>query len=420
MDNRNSTMKHLKVFGFLVLVFTLFSGVITACNSGVEPEVKTEIKSGDDQIPQMEIRAAAERTAAYFRYLKDKKIAIVANPSSLVDNVHLLDTLIGAGFDVDRVLAPEHGFRGKAEAGEHVESGTDSKTGVKVVSLYGRNRKPSTEDLQGLDVVVFDLQDVGVRFYTYVSTMHYVMEKCAEMGITFMVLDRPNPNGFYIDGPVLDEKYKSFIGMHKVPLVHGMTLGEFALMINGEGWLRNGMKADLKVIPVDNYTHDSFYELPVAPSPNLPNMKSVYLYPSLGLFEGTMMSIGRGTDFPFQVIGHPALDTGSFYFTPRSIPGASMYPKHEAKECRGWDLRDTAVALRDQKKLHMSWILATYKRVNGNMYFKNFFFKLSGNELLRNKIEEGWTEEQIRQSWQKDINDFKKIRRKYLLYPDFE
>lgn len=421
MDNRNSMMKHLRVFSFLVLVFSLFSGITVACNSVNEPDGAMGNKSGDEQIPQMEIRPAAERTEAYFRHLKDKKIAIVANPSSLVGNVHLLDTLLGAGFDVNRVLAPEHGFRGKAEAGEHVESGTDSKTGVKVVSLYGRNRKPSTEDLQGVDMVIFDLQDVGVRFYTYVSTMHYVMEKCAEMGITFMVLDRPNPNGFYIDGPVLDEKYKSFIGMHKVPLVHGMTLGEFALMINGEGWLNNGMKADLKVIPVDNYTHDSFYELPVAPSPNLPNMKSVYLYPSLGLFEGTMMSIGRGTDFPFQVIGHPALDTGSFYFTPRSIPGASKYPKHEGNECRGWDLRDTALALRDQKKLHLGWIMSSYKLVNGgNMYFKNFFYKLSGNELLRKKIEEGWTEEQIRQSWQKDINDFKKIRRKYLLYPDFE
>ncbi|MFO8054672.1 MAG: DUF1343 domain-containing protein [Bacteroidales bacterium] len=407
----------MKIFTGGLCMLMVFSAAMASCNFSPGPELHND--QGGKKIRR--IIPAAERTAEYFSMVSGKTVALVANPGSRSGGVHLLDTLLSAGIRVDRVLAPEHGFRGEAEAGEHVDGGVDEKTGVKVVSLYGRNRKPSSEDLKGIDLVIFDIQDVGVRFYTYLSTMHYVMDKCAEMDIEFMVLDRPNPNGFYIDGPVLDTKYSSFVGLHEVPLVHGMTPGEFALMIEGEGWLTGGRKLELKVITVENYTHNRYYDLPVAPSPNLPNMKSVYLYPSLGLFEGTIMSIGRGTDMPFQVVGHPGLKQRDIAFTPRSIPGASKNPKHKGEICHGWDLRDTALALREQKEIHLSWLIDSYEQLKKDYsYFNHFFYKLSGNNTLRKKIEAGWTEEKIRQSWEKDIEDFKKIRKRYLLYPDFE
>lgn len=411
--------KYLVYLSAVLILFPVIMVLAPACNGSTEADRQSP--SSDSLIKEPQILPAAYNTGAYIPYLRNKKAALVANPTSRINEIHLLDTLLAAGIDVERVLAPEHGFRGEAEAGEHVQSGTDKKTGVRIISLYGSNRKPTTDDLAGIDIVIFDIQDVGVRFYTYISTMHYVMERCAEMGIEFMVLDRPNPNGHYIDGPVLEPQYSSFIGMHPVPLVHGMTPGEFARMINGEGWLENNMKVELKVIPVENYDHNDHYLLPVAPSPNLPNMKSIYLYPSLGLFEGTVMSIGRGTDMPFQVVGHPRLDTGMIYFTPRSIPGVSKHPKHEGTKCRGWDLRDTAMALRDQKKLHLQWLIDSYSRLNaGDDYFRSFFYKLSGNNKLRNKIEQGWTEKQIKESWQQELEEFLVIRKKYLLYPDFE
>lgn len=393
------------------------TGFTSACH---QKDMDTEPNSQAPEDDTVKIVPAANRTSLYFPTLKGKTIALVANPGSRVNGVHLLDTLMAGNFDVDRVLAPEHGFRGKAEAGEHVKSGVDTKTGVQVISLYGRNRKPKTEDLQGIDLVIFDIQDVGVRFYTYISTMHYVMEKCAEMGIEFMVLDRPNPNGFYVDGPVLDKKYQSFVGMHEIPLVHGMTPGELAGMINEEGWLQDQIKVDLQVIPVENYTHDRYYELPVAPSPNLPNMKSIYLYPFLGLFEGTPVSIGRGTEMPFQVIGHPEFDSTNFSFTPHSIPGASMHPKHKNIQCYGWDLRDTALDLRNQKKIHLTWLIQAYNELDqGEQFFKSFFQKLSGTDNLKRQIIEGKTEKQIRDSWKEELDEFKKMRKKYLLYPDF-
>ncbi|MGM0647523.1 MAG: exo-beta-N-acetylmuramidase NamZ family protein [Bacteroidota bacterium] len=400
--------------------FFFFYGIMmtaTACDMHVSKESSGKIQQNDPA----KITPAAERTAQYFPLLKGKTIGIVANPASRIGGVHLLDTLLNAGFDVDRVLAPEHGFRGEAEAGEHVDSGEDPKTGVQIISVYGKNRKPSISDLQGLDMVIFDLQDVGVRFYTYISTMHYVMERCAEMGIEFMVLDRPNPNGFYMDGPVLNEQYQSFIGMHPIPLVHGMTTAELAKMINGEGWLSDRIQVKLTVIPVANYTHDSLYQLPIAPSPNLPNMKAVYLYPSLGLFEGTPMSIGRGTVFPFQVVGHPELEQGGFQFTPRSVPGASRYPKHQDETCFGWDLRDTSLALANERKIHLHWLIQSYlKSANQDYFFKPFFNKLAGNATLKQKIRQGWSEEKIRQSWQEELNAFQQKRSGYLLYPDFQ
>lgn len=400
---------------FIAGLWLLITGFTAACNQDNKAfEQNSQVQDTLKIIP------AANRTTQYFPKLKDKTIALVANPTSRVNEVHLLDTLLAANIDVDRVLAPEHGFRGKAEAGEHVKSGVDTKTGVQVISLYGSNRKPKTEDLQGVDLVIFDIQDVGVRFYTYISTMHYVMEKCAEMGIEFMVLDRPNPNGFYVDGPVLDKKHSSFVGMHEIPLVHGMTPGELAEMINEEGWLQEQIKVDLQVIPVKNYSHDQLYDLPVAPSPNLPNMKSIYLYPFLGLFEGTPVSIGRGTEMPFQVIGHPEFDSSNISFTPRSIPGVSKHPKFKDEQCYGWDLRDTAIDLRDQRKLHLNWLIHAYNKLDQKeQFFKPFFQKLSGTDKLKEQIIQGKTEDQIRKSWENELTEFKKLRKKYLLYPDF-
>ena len=399
----------------IIIIAVLF---ISGCASATDSE-ELAGESGQDSTSYQEIIPAAERTEEYLPLLKNKRVALVVNPSSRIDETHLLDFMLSSGITVKRVLAPEHGFRGDAEAGEHVKSGVDQKTGIPIVSLYGKNRKPREQDLNQIDLVVFDIQDVGVRFYTYISTMHYVMETCADLDIEFMVLDRPNPNGFFVDGPVLDKEHQSFIGMHPIPMVHGMTTGELAQMINGENWLKNEKKVELTVIPVKNYTHNSFYDLPVAPSPNLPNMSSIYLYPSLGLFEGTPVSIGRGTDMPFQVIGSPELDTGSFYFTPKPIPGASMHPKHNGQYCRGWDLRDTAYALRDQKKIHLSWLIETYQRSkNKPEFFRPFFFKLCGNKELKQKIVNGWNEKQIRDSWKPELEEFSKIRKKYLLYPD--
>jgi uncharacterized protein YbbC (DUF1343 family) len=288
--------------------------------------------------------------------------------------------------------------------------------------LYGKNKKPQAIDLEGIEIVIFDIQDVGARFYTYISTMTYVMEACAENQIPVIVLDRPNPNGFYVDGPVLEPAFKSFVGLHSVPIVHGMTVGEYARMVNGEGWLENGVKCELSIVSIENYNHANFYELPVKPSPNLPNKYAVYLYPSLCLFEGTIVSVGRGTDFPFQIIGHPGYAIGSYLFTPKSIPGVATKPKYEGMPCLGQNLTDFA---RDMEKLprqlHLSWLTGYYKilKDKGN-FFDNYFEKLAGTAQLRKQIEEGWSEEQIRESWQPGIEKFKKIRKKYLLYPDFE
>ena len=280
------------------------------------------------------VTVGAESISDYIQDLENKKVAVVGNQSSLVNGVHLVDTLISLNIDVVKVFSPEHGFRGKADAGEKVKSGIDSKTGLSIISLYGSNKKPKAEQLKGVDVVLFDIQDVGARFYTYISTLHYVMEACAENNIKLIVLDRPNPNGHYVDGQVLNPKYKSFVGMHQVPVVHGMTIGEYAQMINGENWLKNEIKCDLKVVNVKGWDHTQFYKLPIKPSPNLPNMLSIYLYPSLCFFEGTVVSVGRGTSFPFQVVGHPKFGEATFNFTPKPTSGAK-HTKLENEKCFG-------------------------------------------------------------------------------------
>lgn len=368
---------------------------------------------------QSRIITGAEQTTLYFPLLQNKRIAVVANHTSLIGETHLVDSLLASGFQVVRIFSPEHGFRGNTGAGQTIKNGTDPKTGLPVISLYGKHKKPVSGDLKDVNMVVFDIQDVGARFYTYISTMTYVMEACAENHIPVMILDRPNPNGFYVDGPVLEPEYSSFVGLHPVPVVYGMTIGEYAQMVNGEHWLADSLQCNLTVIPLKNYSHDRFYELPVKPSPNLPNKYAVYLYPSLCFFEGTVVSVGRGTGLPFQVIGHPGYSGGNYQFTPHPVPGAALHPKLEGKTCHGLNLVDYAKKMKQNPpQLHLHWLIDFYKALNDSSgFFNGFFTKLAGTKKLQQQIESGWSEEQIRQSWKPALETFKEIRKKYLLYP---
>lgn len=365
------------------------------------------------------IVTGAERTAYYLPHLMDKRVALVTNQTGQVNGVPLVDTLLSLGVHVVKVFAPEHGFRGQADAGEHVASGVDKRTGLPVVSLYGRHKKPTVRDLEDVDVVLFDIQDVGVRFYTYASTLHYVMEACAEQGRHLMVLDRPDPNGFYVDGPVLDTAHRSFVGMHPVPLVHGMTIGEYAGMINGEGWLQGGVRCTLTVVPCIGYQHGLFYNLPVRPSPNLPNMAAVYLYPSLGLFEGTRVSVGRGTELPFQCIGYPGSTIGNHVFTPRSMPGAKD-PPYKDMACTGMDLSEYGrFFTRLEPQIHLHWLIGFLKEApDREAFFTPFFDQLAGGPALRRALLAGDDEDRIRASWKPDLDAFRAVRARYLLYPD--
>jgi len=368
-----------------------------------------------------EIIVGAERTDVYFPWLEEKSIAIIANQSSMIRQTHLLHTLLNAGFNVKKIFCPEHGFRGDSEAGESFGNDIDQKTGIPVISLYGKNYKPRNSDLNDIDILIFDIQDVGARFYTYISTMTYAMEACAENDITLLVLDRPNPNGFYVDGPVLEKDFSSFVGLHQVPVVHGMTVAEYANMVNGEGWLENKEKCSLKFVKLENYDHNKLYTLPVKPSPNLPNMTSIYLYPSLCLFEGTVISIGRGTTKPFQVIGHPEIKETPFYFVPESIPGVSLNPKFKGQQCFGYDLSDYSIeSHKDSMQLDLSWLIRIYEQLDEkDEFFNSYFNKLAGNSNLQEQIKQGVSGEKIRKSWQEDLERFKQIRKKYLLYEDF-
>ncbi len=365
-----------------------------------------------------EIRPAAELFSVYKSALEDKNVAVVANQASLVEDEHLVDFLLSKKINLVKIFSPEHGFRGKADAGEKVKDGLDFKTKLPIVSLYGKHKKPYPEDLDKVDLVVFDLQDVGVRFYTYLSTLHYIMEACAENNIPLLVLDRPNPNAHYIDGPVLEDDCKSFVGLHPVPIVYGMTIGEYAQMINGEKWLNSGIQCDLTVIPCDNWTRNSIYKLPVKPSPNLPNYKSIQFYPSLCFFEGTVVSAARGTDFPFQAYGHPLLSRTKFEFKPKSIEGASKNPKFKEQVCGGEDLRLIDIeSLREEKQLDLSFLLKAYSELNDKIqFFNSFFEKLAGSKQLRQQIIQGKSEIEIRDSWQDKLEEFKLVRKKYLIY----
>lgn len=364
---------------------------------------------------------AAERTELYLPLLKGKRIAVVANHTSLIGRIHLVDSLLALGVKIERIFCPEHGFRGMDDAGEPVASYKDFRTGLDVISLYGRRKKPDASMLRDVDVVVFDLQDVGVRFYTYLSTMHYVMESCAENNIPMIVLDRPNPNGHYVDGPVLDSSLRSFVGLHPIPIVHGMTLGELARMINGEGWLKNHEQCRLTVIPCGNYTHHSIYTLPVKPSPNLPNMRSVYLYPSTGLFEGTVFSVGRGTPWPFQVLGNPLFPNRGFSFVPVSVIGASKNPPFRNQRCYGIDLRSIpdSESLVRADRINLDWIIEAYRQYpRKDSFFNSYFDLLAGNRMLQKQIKQGLSAGDIRETWKPELAKFVERRKKYLLYPE--
>ena len=364
------------------------------------------------------IRPGAHSTEAYIPLITNKNVGLIVNHTSLIGTTHLVDSLRSRGIRITKIFAPEHGLRGSADAGEVIKDGKDQKTGIPVISIYGDKKKPSVGDLQGLDVLLFDIQDIGVRFYTYISSLHYVMESAAENNIPLIVLDRPNPNGHYIDGPVLDTAgYRSFVGMHPIPVVYGMTIGELAKMINGEKWIDRA--CELTVIPCQNYDHTKSYDLPVRPSPNIPNLRAALLYPGLCFFEGTPVSVGRGTSVPFQVIGHPDYPDKTFSFTPQSVEGA-MHPPLEGKVCYGIDLSHTKVdSLFSSSQMNMSVLLDFYNKLPADKFFNaGWFDKLAGGPGYREAIQRGMAESQIRASWKPGIEAFKIRRAPYLLYAD--
>ena len=406
----------LKFIKNTVLLFLL---VLVSCGNKLKNESshQDEILNQDQNDNQLIV--GANQTDLYLPILNGKRVGIVANQTSVIFHnegyTHLIDSLVSIQVDVMKVFSPEHGFRGKADAGEVIKDGMDTKTGLPIISLYGKNKKPSKEALEGLDMVIFDIQDVGVRFYTYISTLHYIMEACAEQNIPVLILDRPNPNGHYVDGPTLEVEHKSFLGMHPIPLIHGMTIGEYAQMINGEQWLENKVQCDITIIPLKNYTHQSSYSLPIRPSPNLPNDQAIKLYPSLGLFEGTNVNAGRGTEFQFQRYGAPFLDQSSFTFTytPKANFGAK-YPKHKDKLCYGENLETN----NHKNGVTLQWLIKAYKNATDkSLFFKTSSFTLhSGTEKLQQQIEANMPEEEIKKTWQEGINKFKKTRSKYLIY----
>ncbi|WP_142783780.1 exo-beta-N-acetylmuramidase NamZ family protein [Changchengzhania lutea] len=425
-----------KFFKNTVLLFLL---VMISCGSKSKSKDTLSAKH-DDILKQVQndstIIVGANQTETYLYLLKGKRVGIVANQTSVIfkdeelnneqiattsakfrndDYTHLVDSLMSLNIDIKKVFAPEHGFRGTADAGEDVKDGIDTKTNLPIISLHGKNRKPTKEQLKSLDIIIFDIQDVGVRFYTYISTLHYVMEACAEAEIPLLIFDRPNPNGQYIDGPTLEIENKSFLGMHPIPLVHGMTIGEYAQMVNGEKWLTNELKCDIAIIPIKHYTHDAVYSLPIRPSPNLPNDQSIKLYPSLGLFEGTNINAGRGTEFQFQRYGAPFLDKENlkFNYTPVANFGAKN-PKHKNNLCYGEDLKDEEI----NGVMTLKWIIKAYTNSTDKSLFflDSGFTKHAGTDKLQKQIEAGLNEEVIKEGWQEDLKAFKKIREKYLIY----
>ena len=420
VHHKNTILRDMLIRKLSILITFITIGVTCSFSQAIV-QIRNVVKTIKD------VKVGADRTELYFPLLKGKSVAVIANQSSIIGTTHLVDSLISAGINVSKVFCPEHGFRGVVDAGATVKTYKDAKTGLPIISLYGKNKKPSVAHLKDVDIIVFDIQDVGVRFYTYLSTLHYAMEACAENKKYMIVLDRPNPNGYFIDGPTMTNSYNSFLGLINIPLVYGMTIGEYAQMLNGEGLLKGGVKCNLNVVKVKNYSHSDFYELPIKPSPNLPNMASIYLYPSLGLFEGTIVSVGRGTDKPFQIIGHPKLQKSgpskgkpSFSFTPKPKPSAK-YPKHSGKLCYGYNLMDFGEQyMKNTKKIYLFWLIDAYKNTpKGMAFFDENFNYHSGNSTLQNQIKGGVSEADIRKSWELGINKFKLIRKKYLLYPDF-
>lgn len=411
-----------------LLLIAITLSIMTSCKkkSQEQPQEQKQEQSSNEK---ENIIVGANQTEAYLNLLKGKNIALVANNTSVIfknddnkSNQHLLDSLLALGINVNKIFTPEHGLRGVVDAGEVINNEVDEKTGIPIISLYATNNnnssekfKPSAEQLKNVDVLLFDIQDVGVRFYTYLSTLHYIMEACAEHGIPVLVLDRPNPNAHYIDGPILEKEYKSFIGLHPVPIVYGMTIGEYAKMINGEKWLRNGIQSDLTVVPLKNYNHDATYSLPLRPSPNLPNDKSINLYASLCLFEGTNVSCGRGTEMQFQIFGAPDLpsDPYNYNFTPEPNFGAKT-PKHLNQLCHGLDLSKT----KNLNSLNFNWLVDAYKATPDKAQFfrEDSFNRLAGTNKLKEQIEQGLSFDEIKATWQDSLSAFKETRAKYLIY----
>jgi uncharacterized protein YbbC (DUF1343 family) len=409
----------------LILLLNCFCVCLACFSKQLNPESSSETQSAEQQLTMQKDTnplPAAANMKAYLTQLSNKKIALVVNQTSMVNQVHLVDTLQALGCQIMRVFAPEHGFRGQADAGEQIKDGFDKQTGLPIVSLYGSNKKPTVEQMQGIDLILFDIQDVGVRFYTYTSTMTYVMQACAENNVPLLVLDRPNPLGHIVDGPVLEKEQRSFVGLHPVPIIHGLTVAEYAYMINEEGWLEDGLKCPLKWVKCLHYNHSKFYQLPVRPSPNLPNMRSIYLYPHLCLFEGTTTSVGRGTVYPFQQYGHPALTTPDYFFTPKSGPGAKK-PKHQGLDCYGHPFKDVEdTSLQQIKRLQLSYMMKLYQALGEEdkiSFFlaNNFFNKLAGNTDLMQQIKSLMPLEDIYQSWEPKLSNYKNLREQYLLYP---
>lgn len=419
----------MRVIFFKNTLFLTLLLLISCANStgGTNLSIQTEkeeISKEPEAVMETPITVGANRTNEYLPLLKGKNVGVVTNKSGLIfktnphtekESTHLVDSLIASGITISRVFSPEHGFRGTVDAGEKVKDGKDPKTGLNIVSLYGKNKKPTQEQLEGLDIILFDIQDVGVRFYTYISTLTYVIEAAAQKGIPVIVLDRPNPNAHYIDGPTLKKEHSSFLGMHEVPLVYGMTIGEYATMVNGEGWLKNKIKCELTIIKLEHWDYQTKYSLPTRPSPNLPNDKSINLYPSLGFFEGTTINAGRGTEMQFQIFGAPDFSAEYYPFSYVPAPNfGSKNPKHKAKECQGIDLRDQEY----MSRVNLEWLVNAYAASNTkDIFFKTSSFTLhAGNTTLQKQIEQRMTFKEIKRDWIQDLEDFKKIRIKYLLY----
>lgn len=426
----------LNVFKNTVLLFVL---VLISCGNNTKENQESNEENLNPVQDDKTIIVGANKTSEYLPLLNGKHVGIVANQTSVIFTLqqaqgtnsytHLVDSLFALNVNIKKVFSPEHGFRGTADAGEHIKDGKDPKTGIPIISLYGDYKKPKLEQLNdtkkyekdiesgisAIDIMIFDIQDVGVRFFTYISTLHYIMEACAESNIPLIILDRPNPNGQYVDGPTLEKEHQSFLGMHPIPLVHGMTIGEYAQMINGEKWLPNGLQANITIIPCDNYNHDKPYSLSIRPSPNLPNDLSIKLYPSLGLFEGTNINAGRGTEFQFQRYGAPFLnpETMAFTYTPQANFGAK-YPKHKDVLCYGEDLSNVTI----NDEMTLKWIIKAYQNATDKSLFflTNGFTKHAGTTKLQKQIESGMKEAEIKATWQEDIKNFKKIRAKYLIY----
>ncbi|MGG7035973.1 MAG: exo-beta-N-acetylmuramidase NamZ domain-containing protein [Flavobacterium sp.] len=399
------------VFKNTVLFLVL---LMVSCGSAQKSEVrsqKSEVKNISNT--EQKIKPGADNFDIYLPLLKNKKVGVITNQTGILSNkIHLVDFLLEKKISIQKIFAPEHGFRGTADAGEHIVDGKDSKTGLPIISLYGNNKKPKPEQLAGIDIMVFDLQDVGARFYTYISSLHYIMEACAENNIPLIVLDRPNPNGSIVDGPILEKEFTSFVGMHPIPTLHGMTIGEYAKMINGEKWLKNGVQCNLKVIPCTDYNRNMSYSLPVKPSPNLSNDQAINLYASLCLFEGTNVSVGRGTEKQFQIYGSPFLPKSDFSFTPVPNFGAKE-PLYKGQLCYGEDL----TSIPKVHQLELKWLIKAYQTTSDKTnFFNDFFTKLAGTKKLQQQIEGGISEEEIRKSWKKGLDEFKEMRKKYLIY----